>query len=98
MAGNIQAEIPNQLAAKGISPGTSVRPENQWLRPDATKSCSKCERVLPVDSFRPNSRLGSGLDSWCRECHIEANRRSRARHRDEYNARQRARYHASKND
>jgi hypothetical protein len=68
-----------------VEPKTVVlfRADNQWIRPDGTKSCSKCERVLPVDSFRENPKLRSGLDSWCRECHAEANRRSRAKQRDD---------------
>ena len=75
-----QPETPSQLAAKKISPRLD-RPDNQWVRPDGTKSCSKCERALPVDCFRTNPRLSSGLDSWCRECHVQANRAWRAHER-----------------
>lgn len=55
---------------------------SQWVHPeDGTKVCAKCEQRLPGTRFRANPRLSSGLDSWCKECHLEASRRSRARHR-----------------
>jgi hypothetical protein len=81
----IQPAIPRPLAARESSQHATVvafRGDNQWVRPDGTKSCSKCERVLPVDAFRANPKLRSGFDSWCRECQAVANRRWRTRRRE----------------
>jgi len=70
---------------------------SQWVSPvSGEKLCSRCERWLPTSEFRPNPRLSSGLHSWCRECCLERTRQWRAEHREEDNARQRARYHAAR--
>ena len=50
------------------------------------KLCVRCQRVLPVSEFRPNPKMRCGLTSWCKGCQREATRRSRAKHRDRYNA------------
>lgn len=36
------------------------------------KECSKCQKTLPIDRFRPNKRGWKGLRSWCRGCQNEA--------------------------
>lgn len=32
------------------------------------KTCARCKQLLPYDSFPPNSRLKSGLHSYCHPC------------------------------
>jgi hypothetical protein len=58
--------------------------------PPEGKGCTKCGRFLPFSDFRPNLRLLSGWDSWCRDCHLEANRRWRAAHPEAARGRRRA--------
>jgi len=59
-------------------------------RPPTGKRCSKCKRHLPFSAFRPNLKMRSGWDSWCRGCHLEANRRWRAAHPEAARGRRRA--------
>jgi hypothetical protein len=56
--------------------------EAPWLRPATHKRCTKCGGWLPVEAFRENPRLGSGRNSWCRGCCVEAVRRWRAENPD----------------
>jgi hypothetical protein len=35
---------------------------------DGHKRCSKCDRWLELGAFRPNARVSSGFNSWCRAC------------------------------
>jgi hypothetical protein len=35
------------------------------------KTCSRCERVLPLEAFWKNRRRRDGLESCCRECRAE---------------------------
>jgi hypothetical protein len=51
-----------------------------------SKDCTRCQRWLPAGAFPRNSRLLDGLDSWCKECHVEATKQWRAEHRAELNA------------
>ena len=53
--------------------------------PPGRKLCVRCGRSKTLEQFTPNPRLRSGLNSWCRECCREANRRWRAENRDAYN-------------
>jgi hypothetical protein len=55
----------------------------------AAKDCTRCQRWLPARAFPRNSRLLSGLDSWCRECHVETTKQWRHENRDKLNARRR---------
>jgi hypothetical protein len=55
----------------------------------AGKECTRCQRWLHADAFPRNSRLLSGLGSWCKRCQVEYTRQWRAEHRDELNARRR---------
>lgn len=56
------------------------------------KRCVRCEESKPVAEFRRNARMRDGLHSWCKACSVERTREWRAEHRDELNARRRARY------
>jgi hypothetical protein len=47
------------------------------LEPPTEKRCSRCDQWLPLEAFRPNPRLRSGLNSWCRPCCAEATRQWR---------------------
>lgn len=51
-----------------------------------TKSCSKCNRVLPATAehfYRhPNGKYG--LESWCKECRLKGRRERYERTKDEY--------------
>jgi hypothetical protein len=53
--------------------------------PLARKECARCGWFKAAEDFRPNPHLRSGLNSWCRECCREANRRWRAENREAYN-------------
>ena len=52
-----------------------------------TKRCSSCEGTKPITAFGRQ-----GLDSWCRTCRREYQRRWMSLHRDEYNAKHREYY------
>jgi len=52
-----------------------------------TKRCSACDRVKLLSAFGRE-----GLDSWCRPCRRQYQRRWLAEHRDEYNAKHRQYY------
>jgi hypothetical protein len=56
---------------------------------DGLEVCSRCHQRLPVSAFRSNTKLRSGLHSWCRECCTVAAGETRARYRDRYNERRR---------
>lgn len=49
--------------------------------------CSRCERFLPSDNFKPDPRYKSGLASWCKECHREKNREWYALNKSKHNKR-----------
>jgi hypothetical protein len=55
-----------------------------WVRPWMTKPrgrrCTNCGEVLPFSAFRPNLRLSSGWNSWCKACCVERTRRWRREH------------------
>jgi hypothetical protein len=59
--------------------------------------CSRCGGWLPVDSFRPNAQMLSGLHPWCRDCVSSYGREWRAANPEavaRYQAQQRAEYAA----
>jgi hypothetical protein len=65
------------------------------LKTRTEKWCCRCQRFLPVESFRPNPDVVGGVDSWCRPCHAEATREWRAKNReyvDNYNEERRREY------
>ena len=35
------------------------------------KICSRCKKIKPVNNFHANSRIKSGLNSWCKNCRRE---------------------------
>jgi hypothetical protein len=41
-----------------------------------TKTCTHCQTPKSINEFPPNRRMSDGRDSWCRECHSEANRQN----------------------
>jgi hypothetical protein len=54
-----------------------------WIRPyepPQGRRCTHCKEVLPFSAFRPNLRLKSGWNSWCRECCAERTRQWRREH------------------
>jgi hypothetical protein len=52
--------------------------ENNAPAAEETRYCSRCRRDLPLDQFRPNPEMLSGLHCWCRPCVSENMRRWRA--------------------
>ena len=44
-----------------------------------TKTCTKCGARKPISKFAKNRTTKDGLSSWCRECHIIANRAWRSK-------------------
>jgi len=57
--------------------------------PAVHKLCSKCERVLPHDSFSTDRSRPIGLKSSCRECSRKAHTNWRIENREHYNRKQR---------
>ena len=53
------------------------------------KTCRKCGRVKPGDGFARNAKTLDQLSSWCKECHRQSVRDTRAERKDVYNARRR---------
>jgi hypothetical protein len=67
--------------------------------PPTEKLCSRCDRWLPLEGFRPNPRMRSGLNSWCKECQLERTRQWRAKNSESvraYNEKRRAEYPATR--
>jgi predicted nucleic acid-binding Zn ribbon protein len=57
--------------------------------------CCRCLDYRPIEDFRPNPNTSTGLDSWCRSCHITADREWREKNSEyvqEYNERRRREY------
>lgn len=50
--------------------------------PIPTKQCSRCGRILPATSFHGSSKSKDGLQSQCKDCHRESNRRAAKRRYD----------------
>ncbi len=44
-----------------------------------TKRCRHCQEWKAREDFKPNAAVSDGLSSWCRSCHNEATRRSKAK-------------------
>jgi hypothetical protein len=66
-------------------------------KPPTEANCTRCHRWKPLEAFHPNPRLRTGLQSWCKECQLEATRQWRAENREyieNYNATRRAAYRA----
>ena len=57
-----------------------VRP---WISPPAGRRCTNCGEFLPFSAFRPNLRLSSGWNSWCKACCVERTRQWRLEHRED---------------
>jgi hypothetical protein len=58
--------------------GAFYCPVEGSVPPPDGKRCSRCKRYRPFSDFRPNLKVSTGWDPWCRECHNEAVRRWRA--------------------
>lgn len=50
---------------------------------EATKTCTKCRRVLNLSEFHRDRNRPDGLHVWCRECSIENTKQNAARRRAE---------------
>ena len=50
--------------------------------PPTGRHCTHCKQWLPFSAFRPNLRLKSGWNSWCRACSAESTKRWRERNAD----------------
>jgi hypothetical protein len=60
-----------------------VRP---WYATPTGRRCTHCGEFLPFSAFRPNLKLSSGWNSWCRDCSVESSRAWRERNRERVNA------------
>jgi hypothetical protein len=60
------------------------------------KHCTHCREWLPFSAFRRNKRMKNGLNSWCKNCQLEATQDWRDRNRDEINRARRDAYGAAK--
>lgn len=71
--------IVEQLADKYSSPRPTA-PKRQELFYDCitnTKECGLCHRILDGVLFRPNKKIASGLDTYCKECFNQYRRERR---------------------
>ena len=50
--------------------------------PPKGRHCSRCNEFLSFSAFRPNLKLKSGWNSWCRACSGESTKRWRERNAD----------------
>jgi len=62
------------------------RPPEKVVGRMAEKRCGKCGEIKPQDDFPTRRASPDGRDSWCRDCHVVANRGYRQRHRERLNA------------
>lgn len=46
------------------------------------KHCPRCGEYLPLEDFRLNPKLKSGLSSWCAKCSNEYNQKWRSENKD----------------
>ena len=53
---------------------TTLADAYSWEPLKKTKLCKRCGRVLDVSCFYENKSQTGGLQSWCKECHVEYNR------------------------
>ena len=49
---------------------------------DVVKTCRHCGEEKSVGEFPRARRMLDGRSSWCRACHLEASRRTRAKQRE----------------
>ena len=56
------------------------------------KKCSKCGIEKPLEAFRKNNRVASGIHSWCKICSCEKENARYRRNREHLKARMRERY------
>ena len=56
---------------------THCEAEEEGSQSTASKMCSKCRSLLPVDEFQRRSRSADGLQSCCRKCMNEYNKMRR---------------------
>jgi hypothetical protein len=56
-----------------------------FARPKGRR-CTNCQQVLPFSAFRPNLRLKSRWNSWCKACCVGRNRQWRAEHPEQQQA------------
>jgi hypothetical protein len=74
------SDTHNAVKQRGASCRLTVFP------PPKGRRCRRCTEFLPFSVFRPNLRLSSGWNSWCRACCVEATRAWRERNRERVNA------------
>jgi len=62
----------------------ATQPIDWWtLFPAKTqKRCTHCKEWLPNEAFLPNTRLKTGLASWCRQCAVKRTQQWRAENPD----------------
>src|SRR5512133_3771528 len=84
------------MALKDPAPGNcEEHAREEPATPMTGKWCCRCRQWLPASAFRPNQRLLSGIDSWCKDCHAAAVRQWRLDNPEavaEYNQRRRREY------
>lgn len=67
-----------------------IQHDREQAHPDGEKSCSRCGIAKPLISFLAARNRRDGLDSRCRACRRASDRKYRAEHLHEVNARQRS--------
>lgn len=50
------------------------------------KQCARCEQALPFEDFRANRSMKSGVNTYCKQCHLETTKTTQAARQSEYRA------------
>lgn len=50
------------------------------------KQCARCQQVLEFSEFRPNRSIGTGVNTYCKLCHLESTKITQAGRQSEYRA------------
>ena len=68
-------ESLNSYAWKGSELTAETPKESEGDPP--TKQCSNCQAFKPIPSFGSNPKMKDGIQSWCRDCLSNANKKKR---------------------
>lgn len=50
------------------------------------KQCARCEQALPFEEFRANKSTKSGLNTYCKQCHLETTKVTQTARQSKYRA------------
>lgn len=50
------------------------------------KQCGRCQQALPFEEFRANKSTKSGVNTYCKQCHLETTSKTQSARQSEYRA------------